>query len=94
MLPNTSGKKSGKGRQDRGIFAAQGRLGPFSWRSKAIAYLAMKILIAVLLIIHGLIVASQSSGSFNPGAGVANPSWLNWFPVNLRSILGVGAVGN
>ncbi len=40
MLPNTSGKKSGKGRQDRGIFAAQGRLGPFSWRSKAIAYLA------------------------------------------------------
>jgi hypothetical protein len=43
----------------------------------------MKILIAVLLIIHGMIVASQSSGSFSPGPGVANPAWLNWFPVNL-----------
>ena len=40
MLPNTSGKKSGKCCQDRGIFAAQGGLGPFSRQSKAIAYLA------------------------------------------------------
>ena len=43
----------------------------------------MKILIAALLIIHGFIVASQSSGSFNPVGGVNNPSWLNWWPVNL-----------
>ena len=48
----------------------------------------MNILIAVLLIAHGLIVASQSSGSFNPGLGLANPSWLNWFPVKSGSILG------
>jgi topoisomerase IA-like protein len=39
-LPNTFGKKSGKCRQDRGIFASQGRFGPFSWRSKDTAYLA------------------------------------------------------
>ncbi len=43
----------------------------------------MKILIAVLLIIHGLIVASQSSGSFSPVGGIQNPSWLNWWPTNL-----------
>ncbi len=43
----------------------------------------MKILIAVLLIVHGLIVAGQSSGSFNPIGGLQNPSWLNWWPANL-----------
>jgi hypothetical protein len=43
----------------------------------------MKILFAILLIIHGLIVASQSTGSFKPSAGVPNPVWLNWWPVNL-----------
>lgn len=43
----------------------------------------MKILFAVLLIVHGLIVAFQSSGSFSPAEGVKNPSWLNWWPVNL-----------
>jgi hypothetical protein len=43
----------------------------------------MKILIAALLIIHGFIVASQSSGSFNPVGGVNNPAWLTWWPVNL-----------
>ena len=43
----------------------------------------MKILIAVLLIIHGFIVAAQSSGSFHPTEGVKNPSWLTWWPVNL-----------
>lgn len=43
----------------------------------------MKILIAVLLIVHGLIVAFQSSGSFTPVGGVKNPGWLNWWPANL-----------
>jgi len=43
----------------------------------------MKILIAVLLIVHGLIVASQSSGSFNPAGGLKNPSWLSWWPAHL-----------
>ena len=43
----------------------------------------MKILIAVLLIVHGFIVTAQSSGSFNPVGGIQNPSWLNWWPANL-----------
>jgi hypothetical protein len=43
----------------------------------------MKILIAILLIVHGFIVASQSSSSFNPTGGVKNPSWLYWWPSNL-----------
>lgn len=43
----------------------------------------MKFLIAVLLIVHGLIVISQSSGSFNPIGGVKNPAWLGWWPANL-----------
>jgi len=41
MLPNTLGKKSGECCQDRGIFASQGGLGPFSRQSKmTVAYLA------------------------------------------------------
>jgi hypothetical protein len=43
----------------------------------------MKLLLAVLLIIHGLIVAAQAGGSFNPGPGIANPSWLPWWPTAL-----------
>ena len=46
----------------------------------------MKILISALLIIHGLIVASQSSGSFKPvigPMGVENPSWISWWPTRL-----------
>ena len=43
----------------------------------------MKIFIAVLLIVHGLIVTGQSSGSFNPVGGVKNPAWLSWWPANL-----------
>jgi hypothetical protein len=43
----------------------------------------MKILIAVLMIVHGLIVAGQSASSFNPGGGVQNPAWLNGWPANL-----------
>ena len=43
----------------------------------------MKILLGVLLIIHGFIVTAQSSGGFNPVGGIQNPSWLNWWPANL-----------
>ncbi len=43
----------------------------------------MKIFIGILLVIHGLIVAAQSSASFKPSAGAANPAWMNWWPVNL-----------
>jgi hypothetical protein len=43
----------------------------------------MRSLIAVLLIVHGLIVAAQSTGSFAPGSHVANPAWLRWWPTAL-----------
>lgn len=43
----------------------------------------MKILIACLLIMHGLIVAAQASGSFGSGAPIANPGWLRWWPTGL-----------
>ena len=43
----------------------------------------MKIVVSVLLIIHGLITASQASGSFNPTGGVPNPKWLSWWPIPL-----------
>jgi hypothetical protein len=40
LLPNPFREKNRKGRQDRGIFAGQGRSAPSSWPSKGIAYLA------------------------------------------------------
>ncbi|MHC1782351.1 MAG: hypothetical protein AB9891_06240 [Anaerolineaceae bacterium] len=43
----------------------------------------MKILVGILLILHGLITAMQSGGSFNPTGGVANPKWLGWWPTAL-----------
>jgi hypothetical protein len=45
----------------------------------------MKLLITALLIVHGLIVAGQSSGSFGstPPSGLQNPSWVSWWPINL-----------
>jgi hypothetical protein len=45
----------------------------------------MKLLIAVILIIHGLITAAQSGGSFGSTAasGTQNPSWVSWWPTNL-----------
>jgi hypothetical protein len=39
----------------------------------------MKILIGVLLIVHGLIVAGQTA----PGTWIQNPSWLLWWPTAL-----------
>ena len=43
----------------------------------------MKISIALLLIVHGFIAACQSPVSFNPAAGIKNPTWLAWWPANL-----------
>ncbi|HEY9087543.1 MAG TPA: hypothetical protein VIO36_05200 [Anaerolineaceae bacterium] len=43
----------------------------------------MKILIAILLIVHGLITTAQASGSFRPSGGLANPAFLSWWPVGL-----------
>ena len=45
----------------------------------------MRLLIGVLLVIHGLIVASQSTGSFGPGIPneVENPAFMQWWPVNM-----------
>lgn len=43
----------------------------------------MRIVIIVLLLIHGLITAAQSGAGFNPSAGVPNPAWLSGWPVNL-----------
>jgi len=45
----------------------------------------MKLLISILLILHGLIVAAQSSGSFGstiPGE-LQNPSFVSWWPINM-----------
>ena len=45
----------------------------------------MKLLISVLFILHGLIVAGQSAGSFGAKIPneVQNPSFINWFPINM-----------
>ena len=45
----------------------------------------MKLLISVLFILHGLIVAGQSAGSFGATIPneVQNPSFINWFPINM-----------
>lgn len=43
----------------------------------------MQTFVAILLIVHGLITAAQSSGSFQPSAGIANPTWLAWWPTGL-----------
>lgn len=56
----------------------------------------MKLLISILLIIHGLIVAGQSAGSFGSAIPKAlqNPSFVSWWPINmgrswLLSLLGL-----
>lgn len=45
----------------------------------------MKLLISVLLILHGLIVAGQSGGSFGERIPneIQNPSFISWFPINM-----------
>lgn len=53
----------------------------------------MKIFFGILLIVHGLIVAAQSSGSFKPVEGPPNPGWLTWWPVNLGQSWLFGPMG-
>lgn len=45
----------------------------------------IKLIIAILLILHGLIVAGQSAGSFGPSIPneVQNPSFVKWWPINM-----------
>jgi hypothetical protein len=45
----------------------------------------MKFVISILFIIHGLIVAGQSAGSFGPTIPneLPNPSFVNWWPINM-----------
>jgi hypothetical protein len=45
----------------------------------------MKILISALLLLHGLIVAGQSAGSFGSAIPneIPNPSFVSWYPVNM-----------
>jgi hypothetical protein len=43
----------------------------------------MQVVLGILLIVHGFIVAAQSSSSFKPTVGPANPAWISWWPVNL-----------
>jgi len=40
----------------------------------------LRLLIGIILIVHGLIVAAQSTGAFGGGKAIANPSWLKWWP--------------
>lgn len=43
----------------------------------------MRIIVVILLLIHGLITCAQVQTGFKPSGDVANPSWLGWWPVNL-----------
>ena len=43
----------------------------------------MRIIVVILLLIHGLITSAQAQTGFNPSGAIANPSWLSWWPVNL-----------
>ena len=45
----------------------------------------MKLLIGVLLILHGLIVAGQSAGGFGSTIPneLQNPSFVSWWPINM-----------
>lgn len=43
----------------------------------------LRLLIGGMLIVHGLIVAAQSTGTFGRGDPITNPSWLNWWPTAL-----------
>ena len=45
----------------------------------------MKILISILLILHGLIVAGQAAGSFGSTIPkeIQNPIFVSWWPINM-----------
>lgn len=43
----------------------------------------LRLLIGAMLIVHGLIVAAQSTSAFAGAQPIANPSWLRWWPTAL-----------
>ncbi len=43
----------------------------------------MRIIVVILLFVHGLITSAQARTGFNPSEGAPNPNWLGWWPVNL-----------
>jgi len=43
----------------------------------------LRFIVAAILVVHGFIVSAQSLGGFNPGSGIKNPTWLNWWPTAL-----------
>jgi hypothetical protein len=45
----------------------------------------MKLIISVLLIVHGLIVAGQSAGSFGSSIPneLQNPAFVSWWPISM-----------
>lgn len=45
----------------------------------------MKLILSVLLVLHGLIVAGQSAGGFGAmiPKEIQNPSFISWFPINM-----------
>jgi hypothetical protein len=43
----------------------------------------MRMAIGIVLLVHGLITIGIAAGSFARGPGVANPTWLAWWPVAL-----------
>lgn len=43
----------------------------------------MHVVFGVLLIVHGLITAAISAGSFTTSADMPNPAWLQWWPTQL-----------
>jgi len=49
--------------------------------------------VGIILILHGLIVAAQSAGSFGPGSGVKNPSWVDWWPTALGESWALSKLG-
>lgn len=55
----------------------------------------MKLIISALLVIHGLIVAGQSAGSFgaNIPSEVQSPSFVSWWPINMGRSWLLSAVG-
>lgn len=43
----------------------------------------MRLFVAILLLVHGLITSAQAQAGFRLSEGVTNPGWLSWFPANL-----------
>ena len=53
----------------------------------------MRILVGVLLLVHGLITTAQASGAFKPKVDATNPDWMNWWPVPMGRSWLIGRLG-